>query len=170
MKTVTAGTTADQKKLYDLIYARTIASQMVDANVKKTKITANIMSENIPDFTVTGSRILSLGWLAADPNARGEDTEVPKVEVAEKLTLTQLHIEDKETTPPPRYSEAGLVKWKNAVSDDQVRMLRLFAPSKTAGMWKKRVVLSSPPTPAKWSVTFYRSILQNISATHLPPR
>ena len=105
-----AGTTPDQKKLYKLIRARTIASQMIDAQVKKTRITANVEKNSIPDFTVTGSRILSLGWLAADPGARGEDTEVPKVEKDEKLDLKKLHTEEKETTPPPRYSEAGLVK------------------------------------------------------------
>jgi DNA topoisomerase I len=104
------GATADQKKLYKLIRARTIASQMIDADIKKTKIVANITTGTIPDFTVTGSRILSLGWLAADPGARGEDTEVPKVEKEEKITLKDLRTEEKETLPPPRYSEAGLVK------------------------------------------------------------
>ncbi|PID52403.1 MAG: DNA topoisomerase I [Candidatus Moraniibacteriota bacterium] len=105
-----AGANPDQKKLYKLIRARTIASQMIDAQVKKTKITANVEKKSIPDFTVTGSRILSLGWLAADTGARGEDTEVPKVEKDENLTLKKLHTEEKETLPPPRYSEAGLVK------------------------------------------------------------
>ena len=105
-----AGTTSDQKKLYELIRARAIASQMVDAQTKQTRIIANVEGDKIPDFTVTGSRIISLGWLEADPGARGEDTEVPKVQKDEKLTLRKFHTEEKETLPPPRYSEAGLVK------------------------------------------------------------
>ncbi len=105
-----AGTTPDQKKLYTLIRGRAIASQMVDAQTKQTRIIANVTGDKIPDFTVTGSRILSLGWLEADPGARGEDTEVPKVEKDEKLNLKKFHTEEKETLPPSRYSEAGLVK------------------------------------------------------------
>jgi DNA topoisomerase-1 len=105
-----AGITDDQKRLYDLIRVRTISSQMIDANVKKTRITANITDGDIPDFTVTGSRIISLGWLAADPSARKDDVEVPLVVAQEPLKLVTFHSEEKETTPPPRYSEAGLVK------------------------------------------------------------
>ncbi|MFA5985986.1 MAG: type I DNA topoisomerase [Parcubacteria group bacterium] len=105
-----AGITDDQKRLYELIRVRAISSQMIDANVKKTRITANITDGAIPDFTVTGSRIISLGWLAADPSARKDDVEVPLVVAQEPLKLVAFHSEEKETTPPPRYSEAGLVK------------------------------------------------------------
>lgn len=105
-----AGKTDDQKKLYKLIRGRAIASQMIDAQTKQTRIIANVAGDKVPDFTVTGSRILSLGWLEADPGARGEDTEVPKVEKGEKLDLKKFHTEEKETLPPSRYSEAGLVK------------------------------------------------------------
>ncbi len=105
-----AGSTDDQKKLYKLIRGRAIASQMVDAQTKQTRIIANVEGDKIPDFTVTGSRIISLGWLVADPGARGEDTEVPKVQKDEKLNLKKFHTEEKETLPPSRYSEAGLVR------------------------------------------------------------
>lgn len=106
--TVAAG--SDEQKLYLLIRARAIASQMIDAQVLKTKIIANIVGAKIPDFTIVGSRILSEGWLIADPKARGEDREVPKVEAEETLILKDISSEAKETQPPPRYSEAGLVK------------------------------------------------------------
>ena len=105
-----AGATADQKKLYRLIRTRTIASQMIDATVKKTRIAANITGATIPEFATTGSRVLSPGWLIADPAARSEDVEVPLVAVGDPLTLVDTHMDEKETTPPPRYSEAGLVK------------------------------------------------------------
>ena len=50
------------------------------------------------------------GWLAADPDARGEDVELPKVIQGDPLELVEARSEGKETQPPGRYSEAGLVK------------------------------------------------------------
>lgn len=100
----------EQEKLYSLIWERTIGSQMTDAKLLKTKISANILEGNIPDFTANGSRVLFDGWLAVDKNARGEDVELPKIKLAEKLTLLELKNEEKFTEPPGRYSEAGLIK------------------------------------------------------------
>ncbi|MSR71186.1 MAG: type I DNA topoisomerase [Candidatus Taylorbacteria bacterium] len=105
-----AGATPEQKELYSLIWQRTVASQMIDAKILRTKLTANVTSKSIPDFVINGSRVLTPGWLLADPSARGEDVELPKVIVGEKLTLKELRTEEKETPPPPRYSEAGLIK------------------------------------------------------------
>jgi len=111
-KKVITGNTSDQKALYELIFARTVASQMADARLKRTKILANITSEKetIPDFSVNGSRVVFDGWLRADPRARGEDTEVPKISEGDTLTLKEIEIEAKQTQPPNRYSEAGLIK------------------------------------------------------------
>jgi len=63
-----------------------------------------------PDFTTNGSRTLFDGWLKADPVARGEDVELPKVDVGEILKLVEMHSEAKQTQPPFRYTEAGLIK------------------------------------------------------------
>ncbi|HEY4494228.1 MAG TPA: type I DNA topoisomerase [Candidatus Paceibacterota bacterium] len=112
----------DQDKLYRLIWERAISSQMADAKLLKTKITANIAdvglpqasgsptSAKIPDFTATGSRLLFPGWLAVDTGARGEDVELPECKEGENLKLLELSSEEKFTEPPGRYSEAGLVK------------------------------------------------------------
>lgn len=105
-----AGATKEQKDLYRLIWARTVASQMKDAKMLRTKVTANISSGDIPDFSVNGSRLLDEGWLKADPGAKGEDTILPKLTEGDALKLIDLHDEEKQTTPPPRYSEAGLIK------------------------------------------------------------
>ncbi|MBI4093593.1 type I DNA topoisomerase [Candidatus Kaiserbacteria bacterium] len=105
-----AGSSEDQKKLYALIRARTLASQMADAKVLRTKILANVEGDAIPDFAANGSRILFEGWLKADRAARGEEIELPKVEKDAALTLMKANTEERETQPPPRYSEAGLVK------------------------------------------------------------
>ena len=107
-----AGTTDDQKKLYKLIWERTVASQMVDAKLKKTKIKANVTGakEEIPDFAINGSRVIEPGWLTCDSGARGEDTEVPLLSEGDKLSSEKVESERKETEPPHRYTEAGLVK------------------------------------------------------------
>ncbi|OHA80000.1 MAG: DNA topoisomerase I [Candidatus Yonathbacteria bacterium RIFCSPHIGHO2_01_FULL_44_41] len=104
------GINPEEKKLYKLIWARTIASQMVDARLARTTILANVRDFSIPNFSVTGSRVITPGWLAADPDSRGEDVELPKVAEGESLILLSLDDEAKFTEPPSRYSEAGLVK------------------------------------------------------------
>ncbi len=107
---MSAGNNDEQKKLYALIWARTVASQMKDARMLRTKVTANIASDTIPDFSLNGSRVLFDGWLVADPHAKQEDIEVPKLAKGAALKLLSLNTEEKQTTPLPRYSEAGLVK------------------------------------------------------------
>lgn len=119
---VDAGSNDDEKRLYRLIRARTLASQMSDARVARTKIIANIKvagangtksgttAETIPDFAVVGSRVIFDGWLKADPDARGEDVELPKVSAKDDLKLLSVISTEKWTEPPSRYTEAGLVK------------------------------------------------------------
>ena len=102
--------TDDEQKLYRLIWERAIASQMVPAKVLKTKISANTQKGEIPNFSINGSRVLFPGWLAVDTRARGEDTEVPKLSEGDKLDLLKANPEEKQTEPPSRYTEAGLIK------------------------------------------------------------
>ncbi len=105
-----AGVADEQKKLYALIWRRFISSQMKDAQLLKTKITAHIPDGGIPDFAANGSQTLFDGWLAADPAAHGESVELPAVMEKEKLELIEIKDEQKQTQPPSRYSEAGLIK------------------------------------------------------------
>ncbi|MDO8594141.1 MAG: type I DNA topoisomerase [bacterium] len=110
MEKENAGINPEQKRLYDLIWKRTISSQMPDAEMLRTKISANVASGSIPDFTANGVRLTYQGWLLADPEARGEDVELPKSAKGDALKLIELKTEEKQTQPPPRYSEAGLIK------------------------------------------------------------
>jgi len=105
-----AGATEEQKSLYRLIWQRTVASQMTDAKLLKMKMIVNVADGSVPDFTTNGSRTLFDGWFKADPDARGEDVELPKVDVGETLKLIEMHDEAKQTQPPSRYTEAGLIK------------------------------------------------------------
>ena len=107
-----AGNTGDQQALYELIWERAVSSQMSDAKIKRTKILTNVIGskELIPDFAVNGSRVMFDGWLKVDRRARGEDVEVPKIAKGDKLTCDSVAVEAKQTQPPSRYSEAGLIK------------------------------------------------------------
>ncbi|MCE9644064.1 type I DNA topoisomerase [Candidatus Parcubacteria bacterium] len=105
-----AGATDDAKKLYHLIWERVVSSQMADANTLRTRIAAGVEAKDFPAFHANGSRVLFDGWLKADPEARGEDVELPKVVAGESLDLLNLFTEEKSTEPPSRYTEAGLVK------------------------------------------------------------
>jgi len=108
----TAGATGDQKALYELIWQRAVSSQMADATLKRTKLLTNVTGakETIPDFSVNGSRVIFDGWLKVDKRARGEDTEVPKIAQGDTLKCKEVEIEAKQTQPPNRYTEAGLIK------------------------------------------------------------
>ncbi|WKZ26769.1 MAG: type I DNA topoisomerase [Candidatus Paceibacterota bacterium] len=105
-----AGQNEDQKKLYRLIWQRTVSSQMSDAKILRSKITAKTTESDIPEFYATGSRIIFDGWLKVDSAAKGEDLILPKVSEGEELFLQEIKTEEKETQPPSRYTEAGLIK------------------------------------------------------------
>ncbi len=103
-----AGNTEEEKRLYDLIRSRTIASQMKSATIMRTKISAE--GKDTGAFSANGSRIIFEGWLLADPRAKGEDVILPETAAGEPLKIIDINNERKETTPPQRYSEAGLIK------------------------------------------------------------
>jgi DNA topoisomerase-1 len=104
-----AGTTPDEVALYELIRIRALASQMASAKMLRTKVEAKADAD-IPLFAANGSRVIFPGWLALDTRARGEDTELPKVAKDESLDLLSLGETEKQTEPPNRYTEAGLIK------------------------------------------------------------
>ncbi len=105
-----AGATSDEVELYALIRTRALASQMAAAKVMRTSVSAKADKADIPFFTANGSRTLFPGWLALDTAARGEDVELPKLVVGDSLSLISLAAEEKQTEPPNRYTEAGLIK------------------------------------------------------------
>jgi len=107
---VQAGDTGEEQELYRLIWERTVASQMASADVLKTKISANISKSSIPNFSINGQRVLFAGWLAIDTRSRSEDVELPKLTEGDSINLNEFFVEAKQTTPPNRYSEAGLIK------------------------------------------------------------
>ncbi|MFO0743569.1 MAG: type I DNA topoisomerase [Candidatus Paceibacterota bacterium] len=106
-----AGSNSDEQRLYSLIWNRTVASQMSDAKLLRTKITANLKNKkDFPNFSVNGSVVLFDGWLKVDPDGKSDDVTLPKIFVHDDLNLKAIASTEKETTPPGRYSEASLIK------------------------------------------------------------
>jgi DNA topoisomerase-1 len=110
-----AGATPDETSLYELIRIRALASQMKAAKALATRVKVKAVKKNgedeeIPLFSANGSRITFPGWLALDTRSRGEDVELPKLAEGEAVDLLSLGSLEKQTEPPNRYTEAGLVK------------------------------------------------------------
>lgn len=115
LETSTVAGSQNEKKLYELIWKRTIASQMADAVTEKTTIT--ILMNNSPvTFTATGEVIKFDGFLKVymeSTDAENGDEEkyiIPHVEKGMKLLYETITATQKYTIPPPRYTEASLVK------------------------------------------------------------
>lgn len=106
--------TPDQAKLYGLIWKRTIASQMIYASILGTRI--DLSCGDIGLFRATGSVISKPGFLAVyeegndDTKKKSKETTLPSVKVGQKIPLKSIVPEQHFTEPPPRYSEASLVK------------------------------------------------------------
>jgi len=109
--TLNAGANSDEKRLYALIWNRTVASQMSNTQLLRTKIVANIRNtEDYPNFYINGSVVIFDGWLKVDPEGKGEDIMLPKINMGDNLNLKAINSLSKETLPPSRYSEASLIK------------------------------------------------------------
>ena len=106
---------ADERKLYELIWKRTIASQMADAQMERTNVNIGI-STNDRQFVATGEVILFDGFLKVYMESydddRTEDTAaiLPPIEVGTMLDLDKMEAQQRFTRHPLRYTEASLVK------------------------------------------------------------
>ncbi|MEV6614858.1 type I DNA topoisomerase [Streptomyces sp. NPDC051051] len=114
------GLTGDQFKLYELIWKRTVASQMKDAtgNSVSVKIGGTAADGRDVEFGASGKTITFHGFLKAyvegadDPNAELDDRErrLPQVGEGDALTAEEITVDGHATKPPARYTEASLVK------------------------------------------------------------
>ncbi len=99
---------ADQFKLYSLIWERFIASQMKPAVYRI--LTINISAGSKYLFRASGSKILFPGFLRVLTHNSNNRNDIPELSEGEELELDKLIPEQKFTSPPPRYTEASLVK------------------------------------------------------------
>ena len=107
--------TSDERRLYELIWKRTIASQMADAQVERTNVNISV-STNDKQFVATGEAILFDGFLKVyresyDDAPSEEDAAIlPPIEVGIVLDMDKMEAQQRYTRPPFRYNEASLVK------------------------------------------------------------
>lgn len=107
--------TAQEKKLYDLIRKRTLASQMADAELERTTITIDISGQK-EKFTATGEVLVFDGFLQLyrestnDENEKEENGLLPAVKLKEVLSMQDITATERFTQRPPRYTEASLVR------------------------------------------------------------
>ncbi|MGW9632079.1 type I DNA topoisomerase [Agromyces sp. NPDC055520] len=122
-------------KLYDLIWKRTVASQMADAKGQTATVTIEVgptaadasapaeasapVAGTIAEFTASGTVITFRGFLAAYEESRDEErnaeetpgeAKLPPLKEGQSLAMADLEAKGHETSPPPRYTEASLVK------------------------------------------------------------
>ncbi|MBK7172022.1 MAG: type I DNA topoisomerase [Bacteroidales bacterium] len=105
---------AAQRKLYELIWKRTIASQMADAILEKTNIYINISTAK-EQFIAAGEVIKFDGFLKVYMESTDDDTEneegiLPPLKKGEILGMDEIQAVQKYSQSPPRYNEASLVK------------------------------------------------------------
>ncbi|GMQ97987.1 MAG: type I DNA topoisomerase [Acidimicrobiia bacterium] len=114
------GPTSDESRVYELIWMRTVASQMKDAKGESlvVRIDADTFDDKTCRFQASGRSIVFPGFLRAyvegsdDPEAALDDqeTHLPNMVEGEQVTAVELEPTDHETKPPARYTEASLIK------------------------------------------------------------
>ncbi len=109
--------TNQEKRLYELIWKRTIASQMADAQLERTNVTISI--SNSPDnFMATGEVLIFDGFLKVYMESTDEEKEgnnsgqeiIPPLKVNDPLEMSEIIAMQRFTQKPPRFTEASLVK------------------------------------------------------------
>ncbi|KDS93834.1 DNA topoisomerase I [Dermabacter hominis 1368] len=117
---VSSQLSGDEFRLYELIWKRTVASQMADAKGTTTSVTLDVEGKGrTAQFGASGTIITFRGFLAAYEEGRDQsryaehddkDKRLPQMKEGQQLTAVQYTPNGHETTPPPRYTEASLVR------------------------------------------------------------
>ena len=124
---VAAGMSSQEQKLYDLIWKRTVASQMADAKGHTATVTlavgptgdspVAVAARTTAEFSASGTVITFKGFLAAYEEGTDEErtdaqaeAKLPALTEGQAIAIANIEPKGHETTPPPRYTEASLVK------------------------------------------------------------
>ena len=114
-ETIKSHLSSDQYKLYNLIWKRTVACQMVHATIHTVGVDFAVGEGNI--LRSTGSTVVNPGFMAVyeegvddAKKSSGDENRLPPMEEGDKVKLLKIRPEQHFTEPPPRFSEASLVK------------------------------------------------------------
>lgn len=97
----------DRWKLYELIVRRFLATLSPDAEWTTTKVNFDASGE---PYTVTGGRLKEEGWRRVYPYSKATERFIPACTVGERLPILSVDLEEKETQPPPRYTQSRLIQ------------------------------------------------------------
>lgn len=106
--------TPEQQKIYRLIWEKAVASQMADARLQQMRVDVysdekEPIAEGIATWRANGSRVVFPGWMKVT-GAPAEEVILPVLEVGQALKLSDIALTEHATQPPPRYTEASLIK------------------------------------------------------------
>ncbi|MBY5957465.1 type I DNA topoisomerase [Membranicola marinus] len=112
------GTDSDQKRLYELIWKRTVASQMADAKLEKTTVDIDISTRQDDQLRAEGEVLIFDGFLKLYIQAKDDDDDeqeeakgmLPPLQKGQQLDLKSMTGKESFTRPPARFTEASLVK------------------------------------------------------------
>jgi len=118
------GSDESDQKVYDLIRSRALASQMSEAQLEQTSVTIHA-EEGV--FRASGQRVVFPGFMAAYPSKdKGDEQQLPALTEKEILALKELRSEQHFTEPPPRFTEATLIK---ALEEHGIGRPSTYAPT-----------------------------------------
>ena len=104
-----AGKDDKEKRLYDLIWRRSVASQMADARLQRT--TVSIVIEAEPEILIAKGEVITFpGFLQVEGYSKDDDKILPDLNADQQLTLRSVLAQESFTRPPARYTEAALVR------------------------------------------------------------
>ena len=106
----------DERKLYELIWKRAVASQMVPATLNTVSV--DLAAGNDHAFRASGTTVVDPGFLAAYEEGKDiktaddedEGRKLPSMKIGDRIPLERIHADQHFTQPPPRFTEAALVK------------------------------------------------------------
>ncbi len=103
---------AEEFKLYELIWQRTVASQMNDLRGTSMKLTVagEAKTGESVEFVATGRTVVFPGWMRAYSDATDSETRLPRLREGDRLDTKKVTADGHATNPPARYNEASLVK------------------------------------------------------------
>jgi len=147
--------TPQEQKLYELIWKRTVASQMADAKVLKTDIKV-ACSNTTEQFNVQASQVLFDGFLKLymestdDPQQDDEEIILPELHVGDRMFENGITADCKFTSAPSRYTDASLIK---KLEELEIGRPSTYAPTITTLTKARGYVIKGDKTGEKHSVT-----------------